>query len=129
MNYTVALAEDNQVNRNIFLQKINILGNLQVAFVAVNGHDCMEQLKGLPPAKIPQVIFMDLEMPEMDGAEALREIRKLDDKVPVMAFTAAVYDNMQNDLKEKGFTDYIHKPFRPDDLHHKIATYALPNRA
>jgi CheY-like chemotaxis protein len=68
-------------------------------------------------------------MPEMDGAEALREIRKIDSEVPVMAFTAAVYEDMYADLKEKGFTDFIHKPFRPDDLHNKIAMYAAKKRA
>jgi len=72
MNYTIALVEDNSVNRNTFLQKISLLKNLEMVFVAVNGHDCMEQLKGLPPAKIPQVIFMDLEMPGMDGTKTIR---------------------------------------------------------
>lgn len=75
------------------------------------------------------LLLFDLEMPEMDGAEALREIRKIDGEVPVVAFTAAVYENMQADLKEKGFTDFIHKPFRPDDLHSKIALHAASKRA
>lgn len=67
----MALAEDNSVNRNTFLQKINMLDNLELIFVSVNGHDCMEQLKGLQN-RLPQVIFMDLEMPEMDGIETIR---------------------------------------------------------
>ena len=60
-------------------------------------------------------------MPEMDGASAVREIRKINTAIPVVAFTAAVYDNMQADLLRKGFTDFIHKPFRPEDLHAKIS--------
>lgn len=72
MIFTVALTEDNNVNRTTFLQKINVLGNMHIAFVAANGHECLEQLKGMPAAKLPQVIFMDLEMPQLNGIETIR---------------------------------------------------------
>lgn len=71
MNFTVALTEDNAINRNTFLQKIKVLGNMQLVFVATNGNECLEQLKGMPQDKLPQVIFMDLEMPVMDGIETI----------------------------------------------------------
>ena len=71
MNYVVALAEDNTVNRNTFLQKINAYDNLRLLFCANNGHNCLEELKGLPNNKLPQVIFMDLEMPELDGIQTI----------------------------------------------------------
>ncbi len=41
-------------------------------------------------------------------------------EIPIVAFTAAVYDDMQADLLRKGFTEFIPKPFRPEDLHKKI---------
>jgi CheY-like chemotaxis protein len=47
-------------------------------------------------------------------------IRELKVEVPIVAFTAAVYDDMYADLLKKGFTDFIPKPFRPEDLHKKI---------
>ena len=72
------------------------------------------------------MILLDLEMPEMDGATALLEIKKLNPEIPVLAFTAAAYDNMLADLLQKGFIDFIPKPFRPEDLHGKIA-YHLQN--
>jgi len=72
MNFSVALTEDNSVNRNSFLQKTKVLGNMHVVFVAHNGHECLEQLKGVPLAKLPQVVFMDLEMPKLDGIETIR---------------------------------------------------------
>ncbi len=75
------------------------------------------------------LLLIDLEMPEMDGATALKEIRKLNETIPVLAFTAAVYDNMQHDLLQKGFTDFIHKPFRPGELHSKITYLVAPLRA
>ncbi len=66
------------------------------------------------------LLLIDLEMPEMDGSEAVSHIRKIDMEVPIVAFTAAVYDDMQADLLRKGFTEFIPKPFRPEDLHKKI---------
>lgn len=72
MKFTIALTEDNSVNRTTFLQKMKVLENMDVIFVATNGHDCLEQLKGLPHNKLPQVIFMDLEMPRLDGSETIR---------------------------------------------------------
>jgi signal transduction histidine kinase/CheY-like chemotaxis protein len=119
----ILVAEDNAVNLTI-LKRFLLKWGIEIT-EAENGRLAVDKFsKGAY-----DLLLFDLEMPEMDGAEALREVRKIDDKVPVMAFTAAVYENMQADLKEKGFTDYIHKPFRPDDLHQKIAMYALANRA
>lgn len=45
---------------------------MELVFVASHGHDCLEQLRGLPLSRLPQVIFMDLEMPQMDGIETIR---------------------------------------------------------
>jgi DNA-binding NarL/FixJ family response regulator len=77
MNFTVALTEDNTINRNTFVQKIQVLGNMSIVFMAVNGHDCLEQLHSLPQAKLPQVIFMDLEMPQLSGIETIRLAKSL----------------------------------------------------
>lgn len=70
--YRVAVTDDNSVNRQTFIQKLSALPELELIFVAVNGHDCMEQLKGLPTQRIPDVIFMDLEMPGLGGIETIR---------------------------------------------------------
>jgi signal transduction histidine kinase/CheY-like chemotaxis protein len=110
----VLIAEDNKANLSIAKRFLTTWG-IQVT-EAVNGREAVERfLEG-----DFDVMLIDLEMPEMDGASALREIRKHNQRVPAIAFTAAVYDNMQLDLLEKGFSDYIHKPFRPRDLHAKI---------
>ena len=84
--------------------------------VAANGKEALHKFK----TNEFNILLIDLEMPEMDGPTAVREIRKINTVIPVLAFTAAVYDNMHADLIGKGFTDFIHKPFRPEDLHGKI---------
>ena len=111
----VLIAEDNPVNLSVAKRFMNKWG-IDVD-EAVNGLEAVEKFI----EKDYDVLLIDLEMPEMDGATAVREIRKLNQSVPIVAFTATVYDNMQADLLQKGFTDYIHKPFRPEDLHSKIS--------
>lgn len=112
----VLIAEDNPVNLSVakrFLTKWGI-----EVHEATNGKEAVERFRNSQY----DILLIDLEMPEMDGASALNEIRKLNSNVPAIAFTAAVFDNMQAELNEKGFNDFIHKPFRPEDLHAKISS-------
>jgi CheY-like chemotaxis protein len=67
------------------------------------------------------LVLLDLDMPIMDGKTAVREIRKTNKQIPVLAFTAAVYENIQQDLIDNGFTDYVFKPFKAEDLFRKMA--------
>jgi len=69
------------------------------------------------------VILMDLEMPEMDGYGALDEIRKTNTAIHAIAFTASVFENMREKLTARGFNDYIRKPFKPEDLHFRLAKF------
>lgn len=118
----VLVAEDNPVNLAI-VKRFLVKWGIETED-AVNGKEAVEKFgKGKY-----DLLLIDLEMPEMDGATALKEIRKFDQQVPIMAFTAAVYDDIQADLKQKGFTDFIHKPFRPEELHNKINLLVANNR-
>ena len=119
----ILIAEDNKVNMSIAKRFMTKWG-IQVD-EAVNGVEAVERFRN----GSYDLMLIDLEMPEMDGPWALREIRRFNRNVPAMAFTAAVYDNMENDLMKKGFVDYIHKPFRPEVLHNKIATLIMEKRA
>jgi signal transduction histidine kinase/CheY-like chemotaxis protein len=110
----VLLAEDNPINMLVakrFLQKWKLIVD-----EAVNGLDAVEQYN----KNHYDLLLIDLEMPEMDGIEVAAHIRQSNRDIPIVAFTAAVYDNMQADLMNKGFTEFIPKPFRPEDLHKKI---------
>jgi PAS domain S-box-containing protein len=114
-NLHVLLAEDNPVNMIVakrFLQRWNI----QIT-EAGNGKQAAEKF---PANGSVDLLLLDLEMPEMDGYQALAEIRKTHPHIPAIAFTAAVFENMEQHLQENGFTDYIQKPFKPEDLHQKI---------
>ncbi|MBZ5857341.1 ATP-binding protein [Flavihumibacter profundi] len=113
----ILVAEDNPVNMMIvkrFLAKWNA-----DIVEAVNGLEALDQFN----SSHFDLLLVDLEMPELDGAGVVSRIRKKGSTVPIIAFTAAVYDHMQADLIEKGFNDFIPKPFRPDDLRQKIRHY------
>ena len=108
------IAEDNPVNLTVARKFLSKWG-MQIT-EAHNGSQALDMFRN----GSFDILLIDLEMPEMDGATCVGEIRKLDSHVPIMAFTAAVYDNMYDDLLQKGFTDFIHKPFRPEELQQKI---------
>ncbi|MFI5153946.1 MAG: ATP-binding protein [Chitinophagales bacterium] len=120
----VLIAEDNMVNMSIakrFLTKWGI--DVKEAY---NGREAVE----LFGKNTFDLVLIDLEMPEMDGVTALGEIKKINPLIPAIAFTAAVYDNMRADLIEKGFKEFVPKPFRPEDLHNKISgLISIQNRA
>lgn len=116
-NLTILVAEDNKVNMMVllsFLKKWQVTvdsvenGELAISSFRKNSYD---------------LILMDLEMPVMDGYTAIKEIRKLNKSIPVIAFTAAIYDSMGADLQAKGFNGYLHKPFNPLDLFNKLQIY------
>ena len=70
--------------------------------------------------EINRCFTVDLEM-EMDGQTVA--IRKRTRKYPIIAFTAATYENIKEDLLSKGFNDYMPKPFKPEELHKKLVQY------
>ncbi len=113
----VLVAEDSSVNMTItckFLQRWDV-----IIHEAVNGQEAVELFR----ENEYDLVLIDLDMPIMDGYEALTEIRKINQNIPAIAFTAAVLPHMKEFLTEKGFNDFLPKPFRPEDLHKKISRY------
>jgi len=112
VNFSVALAEDNNVNRNTFMQKIKVLPELRLVFNAENGHQCLEELKGLPHNQLPQVIFMDIEMPEMDGIEAINIAKSLYPQIHFIVLTVFDDDEKIFEAIKAGASGYLlkHEP-------------------
>jgi PAS domain S-box-containing protein len=123
MGVRVLIAEDNPINMNVARRFLTKWG-IQIT-EAQNGVEAVNFFK----IANFDLVLIDLEMPEMDGTAALKEIKKINPAIPAIAFTAAVYDNMMADLLNKGFDDFIPKPFRPEDLHGKIASHVAALRA
>jgi signal transduction histidine kinase len=110
----ILLVEDNAVNLNIARRFLHSWGATIQA--AENGKVAWELFLSHPF----DLLLIDLEMPLMDGKALLKKVRSVNKDIPAIAFTAAVYENMYQDLQEHGFNGFLHKPFRPDEMHRKI---------
>src|SRR6478672_4736232 len=71
MDIRIAIAEDSKVNRNTILQKMSTFQDVSILFIAHDGHECLDKIKRTDPSALPHVVFMDLEMPVMNGIDAI----------------------------------------------------------
>ncbi len=118
-NLTVLLAEDNPVNQKITQIMLNAMG-CQVA-LAENGQEAVDLYR---QGRF-DLILMDCMMPEMDGYEATRSIRQIEQSqqvrpVPILAVTANAMDGDREYCISVGMTDYLPKPFMQQNLYDKI---------
>jgi DNA-binding NarL/FixJ family response regulator len=112
MEFRIALVEDNAVNRNTFMQKLKVSGRMELVFVAFNGNECLEQLKGMSHGGLPEVVFMDLEMPELDGIETIRIAKTLYPHIQFIVLTVFDDDVKLFEAIKAGASGYLlkHEP-------------------
>ena len=123
----VLLAEDNTVNQQIALLVLESLGYR--ADVASNGIEAVEAVERLPY----DLVLMDVQMPEMDGLEATRQIRarpippeRGTQPIRIVAMTANAMQGDREACIDAGMDDYLAKPIRPEELAAALA--ATPRR-
>ena len=118
----VLLADDNPVNQMTATTMLEKLGHTVV--VANNGRQAIEKLKAQPF----DLVFMDVQMPEMDGMTATRAIRDGERvsgrHVPIVAMTAHAMKGDKEKCLAAGMDDYVSKPIRRKDLAEAIARVA-----
>ena len=119
----ILIAEDNLINQKVIERMVQKLG-FPVDLVA-NGREVIEALSRLSYA----LVFMDCQMPEVDGFEACREIRKRESggtRVPIIAITANAMKGDRERCLEAGMDDYVSKPFKQDDLRAVLERWLAP---
>ena len=87
----ISLVEDNPVNRRTFQQQVQLQAGWQLVFVARDGRECLTEMKSLPADCLPQVIFMDIEMPQLNGIDTIAIAKSLYPTVHFIILT--VYDD------------------------------------
>ncbi|MBX3486570.1 MAG: response regulator [Candidatus Paracaedibacteraceae bacterium] len=116
----VLVAEDNIINQQVIQGILQNLG--QTVTIAKNGVDALARLD---QDKF-DLIFMDINMPEMDGIVATQKIRGLDDKkeLPVIAFTADTMTTSKQEFMDMGFTDVASKPIIKQEIIDILTRYS-----
>ncbi len=113
---TVLIAEDTDSN---YLLLFLLLKKEYRIVRALNGLEAVEMHEKLHP----DIILMDVKMPEMDGLQATREIRKKDTAVPIIAITAFAFDQDKQRTLEAGCNDYMSKPVQGALLREKMQQF------
>ena len=116
----ILVVDDNDMNLKVargLMKKLEIIPDL-----AGSGHQAIEMLR----SKHYDVVFMDHLMPDMDGIETLKQIRKdrlTDDTTVIIALTANAIAGAKDMYISNGFNDYMTKPIDPDMLEKKLTEY------
>lgn len=107
---TILIAEDVEINYMLISE---LLSPTKVTLIwAKNGAEAIKAFQ----AKKPDLVLMDLQMPIMNGYEAIKAIRKLDKNIPIITQTAFVMNSEKEHSIEVGANDFIAKPIKPKEL-------------
>ncbi len=124
----VLSAEDNRTNQLVFAKMVRDL-DIDLTF-ASDGHEAVALYQSLRP----DLVFMDISMPGMDGRDATREIRRIEAAerlrpVPVVALTAHAMEGDREDILAAGLDDYMTKPLRRAAICERILAHCPPGIA
>ncbi|RZK82611.1 MAG: response regulator [Pedobacter sp.] len=113
---SILVAEDNIINQKIVVNAFKGIG--YQCDVVSNGLEVLSSLK----RQHYDLVLMDVQMPEMDGLQATRELIKIyGDKRPIIiAMTAGAYEKDKEDCREAGMDDFLTKPFDFENLYNKF---------
>ena len=114
---TILLVDDNELNVIVAKKFLENWG--AKVDTAVNGSDALTKLD----KKIHHLILMDLHMPIMDGFEAAKTMRSNGILIPIIALTANLKNEIQEEVIDAGMDDIIVKPFLPNELYKKVLHY------
>jgi len=124
MKKKILVVED---NLDLFRPLELLLKGTYEIIPATNGTEAVERAA----SRLPDLILMDIIMPEMDGLEAMRLIRENPEtrSIPILAITATVSNTIEEECYNMGCDDYIAKPFTFDQLLPRIEKLLAPEPA
>jgi len=115
----VLVVDDAQFVRNRIKKVIEKIDFDKVVGEASNGDDAINLYKELKP----DLVTMDLVMPNTDGIKAIEEIMKIDKKAKIIVISAMGQELSIIEATAKGAKDYIKKPFKEEDIYRTIERF------
>ena len=93
--------------------KKSLVGSIyEVVGYAENGLTGVEMYGNIRP----DMVMVDVTMPELDGVETVKQIRKIDYEAKIMILSATDYSDVKEEFEEMGVRHFVNKPFEPDEL-------------
>ena len=114
-NKKILVAEDNRINQKIVLKMLELTH--ATILIAENGLQAIEYFK----KEQPDIILMDIQMPELDGLKACQEIRLFDPEIKIIALTANVMKNEVEHYLAIGFDSHVAKPIIQQELYKTLS--------
>ena len=114
----VSIADDHKIFRDGIKMALKDRDYLKILWEAEDGKDLMHKLK----LKVPDVILMDIRMPEMDGVNAISILRKEYEQIKIIVLTMYDDQEMITKMMEMGANAYLTKTTDPDEIYQAILT-------
>lgn len=110
----VAIVDDKQINRRTLEEKLLSKNNIEILFTATNGEDFLEKMK--KSRKLPDIVFMDIDMPVMNGIETVNAASELYPNTKFLMLTVFDDDEKIFEAIKAGAVGYLLKDENPDRL-------------
>lgn len=120
-NKEILIVEDNEDNSILVEKILNYYGFKTI--VLSHGNAALQYCE----THLPDLILMDLSLPDIDGMEVTRLLRKKNEyrSIPIIALTAHAMHGIRETTQEAGLNDFITKPFLPNDLITTVRKYLV----
>jgi CheY-like chemotaxis protein len=121
---TILIVEDNRHDRSLVAFLLGAFGHATI--VSANGMDAIERAREMAP----DLVLMDILMPEMDGYEAMRQLRRQPSlgKTPIIALTAIADPDERQRALDAGFDGYMTKPIIVTDFASQVDRWIPADR-
>ncbi|KAI9871508.1 MAG: Histidine kinase [Pleopsidium flavum] len=119
----VLVAEDNKINQEVVLRMLK-LEDIYDVTVAKDGQEALDMVKeSMEQQKLFNLIFMDIQMPNLDGLQSTRLIREMGYSAPIVALTAFAEENNVKECLDSGMNFFLPKPIRRPALQKVLKRY------
>ena len=112
----ILIVEDDLINMEITARMIKEINSNFIVLRAYNGNEAME----LYQTTNPDLILLDISLPDLDGHEITKIIRNENKKIPIIAITANVFSDVKEQSLSEGMNAFITKPFEIEELYNVI---------